>query len=38
MAMGLGILGFAHGHVHNYCRAWRAHPEMGVALRGGWDR
>lgn len=37
MAIGIGILGFAHGHVNSYCREWLAHPETGVAPRHGWD-
>ncbi len=37
MNIGVGILGFAHGHVGMYCRQWLAHPELGISLRGGWD-
>lgn len=33
----LGILGFAHGHVGNYCRGWRAQPALDVAVAAGWD-
>ena len=33
----LGILGFAHGHVGQYCSVWQAHPEHGVHLVAGWD-
>jgi len=35
--MKLGILGFAHGHVNNYCRQWRANPDLGVEVVAGWD-
>lgn len=35
--MDIGILGFAHGHVHAYCRQWFGHPEMGVRVVKGWD-
>ncbi len=37
MAIKVGILGFAHGHVNMYCREWRAHPEHGVSVLYGWD-
>jgi len=37
MALGIGILGFAHGHVGSYLAQWRAHPEYGVAVVAGWD-
>ncbi len=37
MAIRVGILGFAHGHVGSYCALWRQHPEWGVALTAGWD-
>lgn len=33
----VGILGFAHGHIGQYCTRWREHPEMGVELVAGWD-
>ena len=33
----VGILGFAHGHVRNYCGRWRQHPDMGVRVTAGWD-
>ncbi len=36
--IGLGILGFAHGHVGTYCDRWRQTPELGVRLVAGWDR
>lgn len=35
--VGVGILGFAHGHVGAYCERWRNHPDWGVRLRAGWD-
>ncbi len=35
--IGIGILGFAHGHVGMYCTQWREHPELGVAVVAGWD-
>jgi len=34
---GIGILGFAHGHVNAYCRNWRETPEFGVRAAAGWD-
>ena len=37
MTVGIGILGFAHGHVNCYCAEWLAHPEMGVLPKYGWD-
>jgi predicted dehydrogenase len=37
MAVRLGILGFAHGHVAAYCRQWRDRPDLGVEVRCGWD-
>jgi predicted dehydrogenase len=33
----LGILGFAHGHLGQYCSVWQTHPEHGVQLVAGWD-
>ena len=35
--IGIGILGFAHGHVGMYCAQWREHPEHGAAVVAGWD-
>lgn len=35
--MTIGILGTAHGHVHSYLSAWRAHPEWGVVPTHVWD-
>lgn len=37
MAVRLGILGFAHGHVHTYCAQWREHHADDVRLVAGWD-
>lgn len=37
MSIQVGILGFAHGHVHAYCSQWREHPEFGVTVTAGWD-
>ncbi|MHC4199748.1 MAG: Gfo/Idh/MocA family protein [Planctomycetota bacterium] len=37
MAVTVGILGFAHGHVGMYCGRWREAPEMGVSVIAGWD-
>lgn len=37
MAVNVGILGFAHGHVHSYCARWREQPELGVRVTAGWD-
>ena len=37
MAIKVGILGFAHGHVNAYCVQWRDHPEFGVEVVGAWD-
>ncbi len=37
MAVGVGILGFAHGHVNAYCARWAADEAMGVAAVAGWD-
>ncbi|MGI6172527.1 MAG: Gfo/Idh/MocA family protein [Christensenellales bacterium] len=36
--INVGILGFAHGHVFSYGGEWVKHPEMGIAITGGWDR
>ncbi|AZN41836.1 Gfo/Idh/MocA family protein [Paenibacillus albus] len=33
---GVGILGFAHGHVNVYCEEWK-NPELGVKVLAGWD-
>lgn len=37
MGLGVGILGFAHGHVNAYCARWRQNPESGVDVVAGWD-
>lgn len=37
MAIGVGILGFAHGHVGSYCTRWRDEPDLGVRVVAGWD-
>ncbi len=37
MAVGVGILGLAHGHVNAYCTQWRRHPEFGINLVAAWD-
>ncbi len=37
MAVTVGILGFAHGHVNAYCGRWREDESMGVRVAAGWD-
>lgn len=37
MAIGVGILGYAHGHVGAYIAQWREHPEWGVSVVAAWD-
>jgi len=37
MAINVGILGFAHGHVMAFGNEWVRHPEMGVRIAKGWD-
>jgi len=37
MAIKVGVLGFAHGHVNAYCKQWGDQPEMGVSVAAGWD-
>lgn len=37
MAVGIGILGFAHGHVEMYCARWRQSFEDRIQLVAGWD-
>lgn len=37
MAVNVGILGFAHGHVGGYGKVWMSNPDMGVSLVAGWD-
>jgi len=36
--MNIGILGFAHGHVNTYCKAWLADEAHGIRVTVGWDR
>ncbi|REE81210.1 putative dehydrogenase [Paenibacillus taihuensis] len=33
---GVGVLGFAHGHVNVYCEEWK-NAELGVKVLAGWD-
>lgn len=37
MAISVGILGFAHGHVNSYCTRWREEPVLGINVIAGWD-
>ena len=37
MPIGVGILGFAHGHVNAYCTRWRDNPGLGIRVAAGWD-
>jgi hypothetical protein len=37
MSIGIGILGFAHGHVNFYCSEWQNHPEYEIKPVAGWD-
>ncbi len=37
MPVKVGMLGFAHGHVHAYCTQWRDRPELGVSVVSAWD-
>ena len=37
MGIGVGILGFAHGHVGSYCAQWQQKPDLGVRAVAGWD-
>jgi len=37
MTIGIGILGFAHGHVNSYCTRWRDEPQLDVRALAGWD-
>lgn len=37
MNINVGIIGFAHGHVNAYCKAWKADERLGVLVRAGWD-
>ena len=35
--IGVGIVGFAHGHVNAYINQWKTRPDLGVAVVAGWD-
>lgn len=35
--IGIGILGFAHGHVHAYCEQWISKQQLGIRVVAGWD-
>ena len=37
MSIGVGILGFAHGHVNSYCTLWQQKPEYEIKVVAGWD-
>ena len=37
MAIKVGVLGFAHGHVFAYLAQWRERPELDIAAVAGWD-
>ena len=37
MTVHVGILGFAHGHVHAYCEEWNRDPEHAIRVAAGWD-
>ena len=37
MAIKVGILGTAHGHVMNYGRKWIENPQWNIELVGAWD-
>jgi predicted dehydrogenase len=37
MNVGIGVLGFAHGHVGMYCAQWRQTAAEQVRLVAGWD-
>lgn len=37
MFIGIGILGFAHGHVGVYCDEWAKLPDANVRVTCGWD-
>ncbi|MHB1484420.1 MAG: Gfo/Idh/MocA family protein [Saccharofermentanales bacterium] len=37
MAIKIGILGFAHGHVNSYCKEWRENPSYDIEVAAGWD-
>lgn len=37
MTIGVGILGFAHGHVNSYCAQWQQDAAHGIDLLAAWD-
>jgi predicted dehydrogenase len=37
MAINVGILGFAHGHVNAYCTQWQQNPAYDMNLVAAWD-
>ena len=37
MSIGVGILGFAHGHVYSYCTQWRKSSAYDIQIVAGWD-
>lgn len=37
MKIGIGILGFAHGHVSMYCTQWLKNKNQAINLVAGWD-
>ena len=37
MAIKVGVLGFAHGHVFAYLAQWRDRPKLDIAAVAGWD-
>jgi len=37
MPLGVGILGFAHGHVNAYCTQWGQNEDMDIKVRAAWD-
>lgn len=37
MAIKVGILGFAHGHVGAYCSQWKQNPDFDIEVVSGWD-
>ena len=37
MSIGVGILGFAHGHVNAYCTQWTQNAEYDIQVTAGWD-
>ncbi len=37
MSIGVGILGFAHGHVNGYLSQWKENELLGIDVIAGWD-